>query len=78
MTAFFIYSQSSTFHSLIVMKKLLLGLIIALTLSVSSAFAQISDYSDLNKYPRTQLLYMDNAAEAERAAIGVLGIEIIS
>jgi len=60
------------------MKKLLFGLFIALSLPVSSAIAQISDYTEINKYPRTELLYMESATEAERDAIGVLGIEIIS
>lgn len=60
------------------MKKLCLGLFIALFLSVSPSFAQSSDYTDLNPYPRTELLYMESATEAERSAIGALGIEIIS
>ena len=60
------------------MKMQLLGLLFALLLPTSSIIAQSSDYTDLNQYPRTELLYMEAATEDERAAIGALGIEIIS
>jgi len=60
------------------MNTLFSGLLLALTLYASLGYAQSSDYTDINSYPRTELLYMEAATEAERAAIGVLGIEIIS
>lgn len=60
------------------MKKIILGLCIALNISIVTGFAQSSDYTDVNPYPRTELLYLESASETQRAAIGALGIEIIS